>query len=72
MPSPHRFIALYEGKTICEARIIAASDAPELVRYVTEALDHNTPAKNSGKDTQRIERGRRTSRRSGVRQDGDE
>ena len=68
MPSPHRFIALYEGKTICEARIIAASDAPELVRYVKEALDHTTPAKNSSRTAQ----GRRTTKRSIIEQEGDE
>ena len=68
MPSPHRFIALYEGRTICEARIISASNAPELVRYVTEALDHNPPTKNSSRTAE----GRRTSQRSIVEQEGGE
>ncbi len=72
MPSPHRFIALYEGKTICEARIIAASDAPDLVRYVTEALDHNTPAINSSKDAHQIEQERRTPEHPAIVQEGDE
>jgi predicted nicotinamide N-methyase len=34
----HQFVALYEGKTIAEARVIAASAASDLVEVVAARL----------------------------------
>lgn len=37
-PQQHRFVALYQGNTICSAHIVRASDDPKLVKLVTQHL----------------------------------
>jgi len=72
MSKIHTFVAIYTGDTVANARLIAASAAPELVRYVAEALYNNTPRETGNEATQHIEQGRHNALRLIVEQEGGE
>ena len=38
MPTKHRFVALYEGDTVCGARLVAATADPHAVRNAQRAI----------------------------------
>ncbi len=57
-PRSHLFVALYEGQSVCDARIIAASANPELVKIAAELMHHDLAAPATAAECQGMIRDR--------------